>query len=88
MGFRHQDCAVTRHKHHQHAFSCQHLHSIGQARLHLISWHLPESEPVALKTLFVQSPNRLGEITEAGRVVQIQRSAVVISQYPREDWPL
>lgn len=60
---------VMRQKHHQHAFSYQHLHSAGQARLHLVSWHLPESESVALKTLIVQSPNRLGQISEAGGLV-------------------
>jgi hypothetical protein len=51
------------------SLSYQHLHSAGQARLHLVSWHLPESESVALKTLIVQSPNRLGEISEAGGLV-------------------
>lgn len=69
MGFTHQDCAVMRQKHHQQACLYQHLHSAGQARLHLASWHLPKTELVALKTLIIQSPNRLGEISEAGGLV-------------------
>ena len=64
------------------------LLTTGYDGLHLILGHLPETKPKALKALAVQSPNRLGQVTKAGRVLQVQCGTGVVSQHPWKDWPL
>ena len=58
------------------------------AEEHLITGHLLEAESKALQALGVQGTNGLGKVSETGWLVQIQNRAGVVSQHPREHWPL
>lgn len=50
----------------------------GLGGQYLILRHLSEAKPVAFKTLRVECTNGLGQVTEAGRVAQVQNSTCVI----------
>ena len=60
----------------------------GKQEKHLRAGHLLEAESKALQALGVQGTNGLGKVSETGWIVQIQNWAGVVSQHPREHWPL
>ena len=55
---------------------------------YLFPGHFPEAELVGLKALGAEGTNGLGQVPEAGRAVEVQCLAGVVSQHPGEHWPL